>query len=54
MTKPKPLVMSTTTLMAAPPFIAGKDKTEVQQKRYRYTTKKEMIIVVYITMAPDT
>ncbi|VVM27004.1 hypothetical protein BSPWISOXPB_10322 [uncultured Gammaproteobacteria bacterium] len=35
-------------------IIAGKDKTEVQQKRYRYTDKERDDIVVYITMAPDT
>jgi hypothetical protein len=38
-------------------LIAGKDKTQVQQKRYRYTNKerkKEATVVVCATTVPDT
>ncbi|VVM19708.1 hypothetical protein BSPWISOXPB_1717, partial [uncultured Gammaproteobacteria bacterium] len=35
-------------------IIAGKDKTQVQQKRYRYTGKKETTVVVYSTTVLDT
>ncbi|VVM27104.1 hypothetical protein BSPWISOXPB_338 [uncultured Gammaproteobacteria bacterium] len=35
-------------------IIAGKDKTQAQQKRYRYTGKKEMTTVVYVITVPDT
>jgi hypothetical protein len=54
MTKPKPLVMSTTTLMAAPPLLLARTKPKSNKNAIAIPTKKEMIIVAYITMVPDT